>query len=161
MIAAKQALPRLKPPRSPDSITCGPHGRPGSRLARIPGIALAVAAVVSGCGYFEASLWSFRASNASDATVIVNSDSGGTFTVPPHSYTEVAGGRGDMGGGWQIELVDADCHPLVALTVSDHDRWLYIPPDGQASLSEPASLAGQAEVSKGAPPSVCPRPRER
>jgi hypothetical protein len=106
-------------------------------------------------------MWSFQVANDSDSTVIVNADTTGTVTVPAHRRAFVAGGRGEMIGGWRIELVDTKCHPLVTLTVSERDRWFYIAPDGQASLPGESRAGGLTEVSAEKLSHQCPLPRER
>ena len=120
-------------------------------------LVLPLAAAVAGCGPDGA--FAFEVQNESDSAVIVNADTHGTAEVPAHS--RAAWGLSSMKGGWAIELVDADCRPLATLTVSARDAWLYVAPDGTASLSETSRAGGLAQVRAPLLPRQCPRPRER
>ena len=131
--------------------------RPTPRLLHA---AICAAVLAVGCGE---SLVPTYAVNASGETVIVNADNHGTVTLLPDSYTELSTSWNDpLHGGWQVELVDADCHPLVAVTASDGDQYFYVAPDGQPSFRrQPPTPLGELVFPKSGLEPQCPLPYQR
>ena len=136
------ALPRSQPPQRPLLVA---HSRASLAL-----LAMLAVATAGGCGS-ESGPASFS---------VVNADTAGTLSVPAHRRSGWLFSE-HTSSGWRVELVNADCQPLVTLTVSDHDHWLYVAPDGQATLSDLSPAGGLTEVSAEKVSHQCPLPRER
>ena len=145
--------------------TPGPHhrwagSRPGRRATMVVAVAM-LAAALWGC--IEAPEWIFYATNESAEQVIINADIRPSVVLPPHSYAILNGGKGAQTGGWRVEIVDADCRALSAVTVADGDEYAIVAADGHLSTAASRTFAGQTQVtlSMVKPPRTCPLPRER